>query len=315
MARNQVQFQKGISLPQFLHDYGTEQQCRHALFRLRWPDGFVCPDCGHTGYCEISERKVFQCHRCHHQTSLTSGTIFAYTKLPLTTWFLGMYLLTQSKTGISVLALKRQLGIGYNAAWRMKHKLMQVMKERDDNKPLSGTIQVDDAYWGGEFNGGKRGRGAEHKTPFIAAVQTDEEGHPMRMRFTKLKGFRKTEISKWSKRHLQASSHVISDGLKCFGSVKDAGCQHQAIITGSGPDSVKIEAFIWINTMIGNVKTAMHGTYHAISERHLPRYLAEFCYRFNRRFKLEAMIPRLCYAAVRTPPMPQRLLSMAECRG
>ncbi|RDH90932.1 MAG: IS1595 family transposase [endosymbiont of Lamellibrachia luymesi] len=315
MARNQVQFLKGLSLPRFLKQYGTEMQCHSALFHWCWPGGFVCPDCGHTGHCEISGRSVYQCHRCHRQTSVTSGTIFEYTKLPLTIWFLGIYLLTQPKNGISALELKRQLGIGYNAAWRMKHKLLQVMKERDDGKPLSGAIQVDDAYWGGEHNGGKRGRGAEGKTPFIAAVKTNEDGQPIAMRFTELEGFRKTEIAQWAKRHLTASSLVVSDGLKCFSGVMEAGCTHQAIVTGGGPNSVKIEAFNWVNTMIGNVKNSMHGSYHAISNRHLPRYLAEFCYRFNRRFKLEDMISRLGCAAVRTPPMPQRLLSMAEARG
>ena len=88
-----------------------------------------------------------------------------------------------------------------------------------------------------------------------------------------------------------------------------------AIVTGGGPDSVTREEFNWVNTMIGNVKNSIHGTYHAISEQHLPRYLAEFCYRFNRRFKLEDMIPRLGYAAVRTPPMPERLLRVAEAWG
>ena len=95
MAKNQVQFQKGLSLPEFLHHYGSEQQCRDALFAWRWPAGFVCPECGHGGYCEIRSRRLYQCHRCHHQSSVTSGTIFEATKLPLTTWFLGMYLLTQ----------------------------------------------------------------------------------------------------------------------------------------------------------------------------------------------------------------------------
>jgi len=223
-----------------------------------------------------------------------------------------MYLLTQLKNGISVLELKRQLGIGYNAAWRMKHKLLQVMKERDDSKPLLGAIQVDDAYWGGEHNGGKRGRGAEGKMPFIAAVQTDEDGHPIAMRCTELKGFRKTEIAQWAKRHLVASSLGVSDGLRCFAGVIEAGCQHHSIITGGGPDSFKIEAFIWVNTMIGNVKNSMHGSYHAISKRHLPRYLAEFCYRFNRRYELHQMVDRLAYVAMRTPPMPQRLLKLAE---
>ena len=195
MAKNQVQFQKGLSLTEFLSQYGTEEQCRGALFEWRWPERFVCPNCGHTGYCEIAGRGLYQCHRCHHQTSVTSGTIFEHTKLPLTTWFLGMYLLTQPKNGTSILELKRQLGIGYNAAWRLKHKPLQVMKERDDGKPLCGIIQLDDAYWGGEHHGGKRGRGAPGKTPFVAAVQTNEDGHPIAMRFTKLKGFRKDEIA------------------------------------------------------------------------------------------------------------------------
>lgn len=315
MAKNQVQFQKGLSLPQFLKHYGTESQCHDALFAWRWPSGFICPECGHAGYCEIAGRRVYQCHRCHRQTSVTSGTIFEYTKLPLMTWFLGMYLLTQTKNGVSALELKRQLGIGYKAAWRMKHKLLQVMKERDDGKPLSGTIQVDDVYWGGERRGGKRGRGAPGKTPFVAAVQTNEDGHPIAMRFTKLKGFRKEEIAQWAQRHLTPGSVVVSDGLHCFTGVERAGCQHEAIVTGGGPASVTLEAFTWINTMIGNVKNSMHGSYHTISDRHLPRYLAEFCYRFNRRYKLEDMIPRLGYIAVRTPPMPQRLLSMAEAWG
>lgn len=315
MAKNQVQFQKGLSLPQFLKDYGTDEQCRHALFKWRWPTGFSCPECGHTGHCEISGRNVYQCHRCHHQTSLISGTIFEYTKLPLTTWFLGMYILTQPKNGVSALELKRQLGIGYNAAWRMKHKLLQVMKERDDQRPLIGYIQLDDAYWGGERRGGKRGRGAPGKTPFVAAVQTNEEGHPIAMRFTKVEGFSKEAITKWAKRHLNAASIVVSDGLGCFGAVQDAGCEHEAIVTGGGPASVTLEAFTWVNTMIGNVKNSIHGTYHAVSEQHLPRYLAEFCYRFNRRFELADMIPRLGYASVRTPPMPERLLRVAEAWG
>ena len=314
MAKNQVQFQKGLSLVDFLTQYGTDEQCRNALFNWRWPNGFVCPECGYTGYCEILSRRVSQCHRCHHQVSVTSGTIFEATKLPLTSWFLGMYLLTQSKNGVSALELMRQLGISYNAAWRLKHKLMQVMKERDDQRPLVGIIQLDDVYWGGERHGGKRGRGAPNKIPFVAAVATTEEGHPVAMRLSKVEGFRKEELTNWARKHLQASSIVVSDGLDCFNAVEKAGCGHNVIITGGGPASVTQEALSWVNTMIGNVKNALHGTYHAIGKKHLPRYLAEFSYRFNRRSKLEDMIPRLGYVAVRTPPMPAQLLKMAEVR-
>ena len=315
MARNQTQFQKGLSLTQFLSEYGTEEQCYHALYRWRWPNGFICPQCGHTGCCEISTRPLYQCSRCHHQTSVISGTIFAATKLPLRTWFLGIYLVTQPKNGISALELMRQLGITYNAAWRMKHKLMQVMKERDDSRPLVGKIQIDDAYWGGERRGGKRGRGAPGKSPLIAAVATNEQGHPIAMRLTRIKGFRKDAITQWARKHLDTTCVVVSDGLSCFRGVKDIGCEHEAVVTGGGPSSVKLDAFTGINTMIGNVKNSIHGSYHAVNERHLPRYLAEFCYRFNRRFKLEDMIPRLGYVAVRTPPMPNRLLQLAEVWG
>lgn len=207
------------------------------------------------------------------------------------------------------------MGITYNAAWRMKHKLMQVMKERDDSQPLGGIIQMDDAYWGGEHRGGKRGRGAPGKSPFVAAVATNEQGHPIAMRLTKIKGFRTEEITQWAEKHLDATCLVISDGLFCFRGVEAAGCEHEAIVTGGGPSSVELEAFTWINTMIGNVKNSIHGSYHAINEKHLPRYLAEFCYRFNRRFKLEDMISRLGYVAMRTPPMPNRLLKLAEVWG
>ena len=313
--KNPIQFQAGFSLSDFFEQYGTEAQCRQALFDGRWPSGFVCPVCGHTHHCLLHTHQLYQCYRCHHQTSLTSGTIFADTKLPLTTWFLAMYLVTQNKNGISALELKRQLGVNYVTAWSIKHKLMQVMKERDDSQPLAGIIQMDDAYWGGERRGGKRGRGAPNKVPFVAAVATDEEQHPIAMRFSKLEGFSKAEIARWSTKHLVSSCTVVSDGLECFSAVKKAGCKHIAIVTGGGPDSVKHEAFTWVNTMVGNVKRALDGTYHKVSEAHLPRYLAEFCYRFNRRFRLEDMLARLAYAAVRTPPMPLQLLTMAEPSG
>ena len=135
MARNPIQFQKGISLTEFLSLYGTEQQCFDALYRWRWPNGFVCPNCGHDRHCQLTTHKLQQCYRCNRQTSITAGTIFEATKLPLTVWFQGIYFMTQGKKGCSAMTLHRQLGISYNAAWRMRHKLMQVMMERDRAHP------------------------------------------------------------------------------------------------------------------------------------------------------------------------------------
>ncbi len=209
----------------------------------------------------------------------------------------------------------RQIGVSYNTAWSVKQKIMQAMKERDDGRPVGGLIQLDDVYWGGERHGGKRGRGSANKTPFVAAVALNEDHHPIAMSLQVVKGFRSDEVARWAKKRLAPGSLVYSDGLACFSAVIDAGCHHVSIVTGGGPHSVTREEFTWVNTMIGNVKNAIHGAYHAINPKHLPRYLAEFCYRFNRRFDLEAMVPRFLHAAARTPPMPYRLLKLAEAYG
>jgi transposase-like protein len=311
MAKNKVQFQKGYSLAAFIADYGTEDQCQQALFQWKWSSGFCCPQCGHTQAHRIKTRQLYQCKQCRHQTSLTANTIFASTKLPLTTWFLAIYLLTQSKSGVSALSLMRQLGVSYCTAWMVKQKLMQVMKEREDKKRLKGLIQLDDAYWGGQRHGGKRGRGSPGKTPFVAAVEVSEDGRPIAMKFKVVNAFRAHTIECWAKQSLEPGTYVVSDGLACFKAVTKTGCKHHSIVTGGGHESMTLEAFTWVNTMIGNVKNAATGTYHAVSGKHLPRYLAEFNYRFNRRYDLAAMLPRLGYVAARTPPMPGRLLKLA----
>jgi transposase-like protein len=314
MSLNTVQFQKGMSLPTFLSTYGTEQQCREALKQWRWPKGFACPECGNTSHCELQSRPLYQCHRCHHQTSLTAGTIFENTKLPLTTWFLAIYLLTQHKNGISALQLSRELGVRYATAWMMKHKLMQVMLERQQHKQLSGRIEMDDAYLGGERSG-RLGRGSPNKVPFIAVVQTTENQQPVAIQLRRVEGFRKPALERYARASLTPGSTVWSDGLACFNAVTKAGCEHIAIVTGSGRRSAQHPTFKWVNTVLGNVKNALTGTYHAISKKHVPRYLAEFEYRFNRRFDLSTMVVRLAYVAARTPPMPYRLVTMAESYG
>ena len=212
MARNPVQFQKGISLNAFLSLYGTEDQCFDALYQWRWPKGFLCPHCGHDRCCQLNSRKLQQCNRCHRQTSITAGTIFDSTKLPLTVWFQAIYLMTQDKKGVSAMKLHRHLGISYNAAWRIRHKLMQVMMERDREHPLGGSIQLDDAYLGGERSGGKRGRGAPGKTPFVAAVETNEQGHPLRMKLTSWRASVSPK-SPPGRSSTGTGTRVVSDGL------------------------------------------------------------------------------------------------------
>jgi transposase-like protein len=142
MARNKVQFQKGLSEAGFDALYGTEEKCRAVVIASRWPNGFECPACGGRAYCEVTTRGLFQCSACRRQTSPIAGTIFASTHVPLRLWFRAMYHLTQSKQGISSIELGRRLGVTQTTAWKIKHKLAQVMMERDATKQLSGRVEL-----------------------------------------------------------------------------------------------------------------------------------------------------------------------------
>jgi transposase-like protein len=317
MARNSVQFQKGLSEAGFLQLYGTEEACRACLFAWRWPEGFVCPACDGMRYCVVAQegRQLYQCNACRTQTSLIAGTIFASTKLPLTVWFRAMYLLTQSKQGISRLELSRRLGVRYDTAWKIHHKLAQVMLERDQGKPLDGRVEMDDAYLGGERNGGKRGRGSPGKTPVVVAVETTPDRKPIRVKIRRTKRFSKKQIEGLANKILKRGAQVLTDGLGCFNGLKAAGCTHVAVISGPGRRSAQNPLFKWANTVLANIKTSLDGTYRKVSPQHAPRSLAEFEYRFNRRYDLAAMIPRLGWAAARTEPMPYRLLKLAEDYG
>ncbi len=139
------------------------------------------------------------------------------------------------------------------------------MLERDATKPLTGRVEIDDAYLGGERPGGKRGRGAPGKTPFVAAVETTPEGKRVRLKLGRVTSFCGTSIAGFARRSLDLACTVVSDGLQCFGSVAEAGCDHQAIKTGSGPAAARVPAFKWANTALGNIKAAITGTYRTIS--------------------------------------------------
>jgi transposase-like protein len=300
---------KGLSEAAFRARFGTEEGCREALFAMRWREGLTCPVCGHRGFCQLKTRKLFQCNRCKRQVRLTAGTVFQDSKLPLTVWFAAIYHLTQSKGGISSLALGRRLGVKQGTAWLMKHKLMRAMAEREAAKPkLEGRVEIDDAYLGGERSGGKRGRGAAGKTPVVAAVETTAERKPRRLRLTVVKGFRKKEVAKLAKRDLAAGSTVVSDGLSCWPAVAQAGCTHFPIATGTGKRAASWAPFRWVNTMLGNIKTAIAGTYHHLSPKHAQHYLTSFAYRFNRRHQLDSIVERLAWAAVHTAPQPYRAI-------
>ena len=151
-----------------------------------------------------------------------AGTVFQGSKLPLTVWFLAIDLVSQAKTGLSALALKRHPGVSYPTAWLIQHKLMRAMEEREARHVLGGQVQVNDAYLAGERPDGKTGRGPENKVPFLAAISPSEEGHPLRAKLTLVPGFTLKAIAQWAKSQLAPGSTVLSDGLACFNAVTDA---------------------------------------------------------------------------------------------
>jgi transposase-like protein len=313
MAINRVQFQRGLSMSEFMDRYGTVEQCEAALAAMRWPDGFACPVCSGPASCSFRRagRLYWQCASCRHQCSVISGTIFESTKLPLTRWFLAMHLLTQAKNNVSALELKRHLGVSYPTAWLVKHKLMEVMRLREDGRQLTGRVEIDDAYLGGERSGGKTGRGSENKVPFIAAVQTTEDGKPVVACFAQAP-FTKEAVEQFAAKSLARPLTVVSDGLGCFTVAESAGV-HERIVTGGGKASVKLPQFQAVNTVLSNLKTAMTGTYHAIKfEKYAHRYLAEVQYRFNRRFDLRSILRRLVRVAAATKPQNRGFIREAE---
>jgi len=317
VTMNRVQFQPGLSMAEFMGRYGSDDKCEAAVVESRWPSGFVCPACG----CRQSSsfrregRLYFQCTACRHQCSVISGTIFAATKLPLSRWFLAMHLLTQSKNNVAALELKRHLGVCYKTAWLIKHKLMEVMRVREDSRQLDGRVEIDDAYLGGERSGGRRGRGSENKVPFIAAVQTTPDGQPQLV-CLRQQPFTAEEVAIFAARSIAPSATVVSDGLWCFSAVQIVGAEHERVVTGSGKASAELPQFRAVNTYLGNLKRALGGTYHAFDfAKYAHRYLAEAQYRFNRRFDLRSILARMIRAACLTTPQPAAVIRVAEVGG
>ena len=316
MGINRVQFQPGLSMSEFIHRYGTEAKCYRALYKWRWPEGFRCPACAGRARSRFrrGDAIYYQCRACRHQTTLTAGTLLEGTKLPLRTWMLAMHLLTSTKTNLAALELMRHLGVNYKTAWRLKHKVMQAMTEREDSRKLQGFVQLDDAYLGGERNGGKPGRGSENKQAFVIAVQTDE--HLERPTFAVIepvRSFDNASLNDWITRRLAPECEVYSDGLACFRRLEDAGHAHTTLDTGGGRAATEVAGARWVNVVLGNLKRAISGTYHAVKQaKYARRYLAEAAYRFNRRFRLRETLSRLATAMMRCKPCPKTRLRIAS---
>lgn len=206
----------------------------------------------------------YQCRKCRHQTTLTSGTLFQGTQLPLATWMLALYLLTSTKTDLSALELMRHLGVNYKSAWRIKHKVMQAMLERVAPRRLEGFVQIDDAYLGGERNGGKVGRGAPGKQSFVVAVETEFElEHPRYAVLEPVPTFDNVSLTDWCEHRLAPGAEVYSDGLACFARCIDTGNAHTVLVTKGRRAAREVPGARWVNVVL-----AQRQTHH---QRALPR--------------------------------------------
>lgn len=316
MSQNRIQFQRGMSLPDFLARFGTEPQCEQALVETRWPQGWRCPRCQGSAYSPtFNGRRLWECKNrdCRYQCSSLAGTVFQDTKLELRLWFLAMYWLTQSKNTVSSLELKRLLGVSYPTALLMKHKLMQVMREREGERRLSGVVELDEAYLGGEAEG-RRGRGAAKKVAFVAAVARNRLGRPIAVRFDAMANTSSVAFADWMTVALAPEATLVSDGWPALAAAAQrTGHAQRAHVTGGGKRAAKHPEMKWVNTLQGNLKNAISGTLHAFDfKRHAPRYLAEFAYRFNRRTDLVSIMPRLLHRCARTSPRTQAMLHVPE---
>jgi hypothetical protein len=254
---------------------------------------------------------LVQCARCRKQSSLTANTLFHCTKLPLPTWFLALYLIAQTKTGMSSLELARHLGVRQNTAWMMLHKTMAAMADKEAGRRLTGHIEVDDAYLGGHLHDQKVGRGSPNKVPFLLAIEKTKAGRPLRVLITVVGGFRKAVIRDWMRQHIVPGSLVTSDGLSCFSEVRVQGCDHQSVLV-KGDRTIMNTIFYWTSTVLANLKTSLLGVYHQANRKYVHRFFALFQYRFNRRMNLVWLITGTLRLAARSAQRPLRTLRLAD---
>lgn len=179
-----------LNLIQFQKTFSTEEACYQHMYQIKWPEGFHCPKCGHDQAYEIKTRKqpLYECTECKHQTTLKVGTVFEKSRTDLAKWFWAIFLIAHDKRGVSATFLADELGIAYQTAWTMQHKIRKAMSKRDSMYSLAGIVELDEAFFGAPTEGGKRGRGTE-QTPVLVALSLRKGHNPWRRLSTHLQAY------------------------------------------------------------------------------------------------------------------------------
>lgn len=287
---------------EFLDWFATEGLCRSYLESLKWPDGFECPRCGSKAAWR-TERGLWHCRGCQHQTSVTVGTVFEGTRKSLRLWFHVMWLMMAHKTGLSAQGLCDVYEFGsYQTAWGWLHKLRSVMI-RSGRERLQGRIEIDEAYVGGKHEGA-RGRGAEGKTLVIVAVEGAGGGTLGRVRFRCIPEITKQHAEKFVVDYVEPGSVIVTDGWKAYNKLEALGYLHEPYVQRTGGDAA-LDQLNHVHLVISLLKRWLDGTHHgAVTSEHLQAYLDEFSFRFNRRLSTHRgmLFYRLVQQAVSTRP-------------
>lgn len=260
------------------HNFSTEEACRQYLFQLRWPDGFRCPACNHADAWVLADG-MFKCKGCGHKTSAIAGTVFEGTRKPLVSWFRAIWWLTSQKNGASALGLKRILGLGsYQTAWAWLHKLRRAMV-RPGQERLSGVVQVDETYLGGE-KPGKRGRGAGGKA--LVLIVAEENGRAVgRIRLRAIPDASAESLETVVLETVAPGTKVKTDGWRGYNGLKAQGYAHEVV---RKTEDVGENLLPLCHRVASLMKRWLGGTHQgAVSHEHLSYYLDEYTFRFNRR--------------------------------
>jgi len=279
--------------------FSDEAGCRAYLTALRWPAGFVCPRCATSEALEI-RRYLWRCLACRREVSVTAGTVFQDSKLPLTLWFRAMWQITSQKNGVSAIGLQRVLGLGsYKTAWTVMHKLRRAMV-RPGRDRLSGIIEVDEAYWGGEEQA-VHGRQTNDKA--LIAVAAEVDGTKLgRIRLRHIPDCTPKTLHGFIAEAIQPASTVQTDGWLAYRQLQ--GYVHQPVVQSHQPPD-KPHLLPRVHLVISLLKRWLMGTHQgAVSSAYLQDYLDEFTFRFNRRTSSSRgkLFYRLAQQAVQTPP-------------
>lgn len=263
---------------EFDRRFRHEQACLDYLFQLRWPEGFICPDCGHHAYWK-SSRDLYLCRNCQKQISVTAGTIFHGAKKPLTVWFKALWWFSTRKSGVNAAALQQLLGLGsYRTAWCWLQKF-RTCTVFPDRQPLSGEIEADEFYLGGERSG-KRGRGADHKCKVAVAVE--RKGRKLgRLRLQVIDDCSSAQLLPFVKSNIIAGSQIATDGWKGYSGLEKDFVHHRVL---SSQSQSKESVLPGVHLVVSLVKRVLLGTFQGrFNPEYLQRYLDEYVFRFNRR--------------------------------